>query len=179
MSLVIHRSDFQKLSQWQAFKRVPRSYLPMAWRDWLLDTGSLTQRLIKASGGDFKVELIAQGWMRPQRDEARILGLPLGQHALIREVALVCKGQIWVRARSVIPVQTLNGEERQLKSLGTKPLGSFLFSSRAMRRQALQLARFNDAVENTCYARRSVFLLHRKPLLVSEYFMPEILQHTD
>jgi len=98
--------------------------------------------------------------------------------ALVREVELCCFGQIWVRARSIIPETTLSGEERQLKHLGDKPLGAFLFKSRTMKRRALELASFQDENGEAFYARRSVFMLHGKPLLVSEYFLPELLKHT-
>ena len=109
----------------------------------------------------------------------------------MREVELVCCEEVWVRARSVIPVKTLTGEETQLKHLGNKPLGAFLFASRAMKRKNIELARFSNTGTSRLgssiddgdlasaahgYARRSVFLLHEKPLLVSEFFLPEMIR---
>lgn len=164
----------RQISPWRAWEKVPHSYLPREWQRWVLDRGSLTKRLQQASAGDFKVRLVSLGWCLPAVDEALVLGMPLRRHALIREVELICRGEVRVRARSVIPARTLSGEERQLKHLGQKPLGEFLFRSKSMRRRPLQLACFHDASNGIFYGRRSVFLLHGKPLLVSEYFMPSL-----
>ena len=114
--------------RWHTFRRVPSFYLPNEWRDWILDRGSLTQRLIHASNGHFSVRVIRQQWLRPNHDEALLLSCPISSKALIREVELLCNGQVWVVARSVIPNSTLRGKERQLKCLGSRSLGSFLFS---------------------------------------------------
>lgn len=166
----------QQLSPWRAYRSVPSSILPRAWRNWVLDRGSLTQRLIDVSGGQFRVRVTRLHWAMPAIDEARTLSIPFRQQALIREVELCVFGVPWVRAHSVIPVGTLRGEERQLQYLGEKPLGAFLFSSRAMKREALELARFSNEQDEICFARRSVFRLHNKPLLVSEMFLPEVLR---
>lgn len=168
----------QQISPWRTYRSVPSSRLPRTWRNWLLDRGSLTQRLIRVSNGDFNVQVTQLAWMLPAQNEALALGLGSRQKALIREVSLNVCGQTWVRAHSVIPFATLTGEERQLKYLGNKPLGAFLFSSKAMKREALALAVFKDDTGQECYARRSVFRLHNKPLLVSELFLPEVLGST-
>lgn len=171
--------------RWHAFRRVPSFYLPTEWRSWVLDRGSLTQRLIQASNGEFSVRVIRQQWLQPKRDEALLLGCPVTTHALIREVELLCHGKVWVVARSVIPVTTLQGEERQLKVLGNRSLGSFLFKSRAMKRGPLQITQASpeslametgERVDGALWGRRSLFFLHKKPLLVSELFLPAILE---
>lgn len=171
-------------NRWHAFRRVPSFYLPNEWRSWVLDRGSLTQRLIHASNGNFSVRVIRQQWLPPNRDEALLLDCPITSRALIREVELLCHGQVWVIARSVIPMTTLRGEERQLKSLGNRSLGSFLFKSKAMKRGPLQITQTSphrlameteSAADDSLWGRRSVFYLHNKPLLVSELFLPSIL----
>ena len=164
------------MTQWRTYRRVPAFVLPRQWHHWILDSGSLTKRLVALSGGEFKVDLLSLGWQRPQRDERRALGIPLGQRALIREVALRSRGEVVVKARSVIPVDTLKGKERQLKFLGEKPLGAFLFTSRCMQRSGIELGAMNWHDEHWIYGRRSVFLLHHKPLLVAELFMPALLE---
>lgn len=159
---------------WRPYRSVPVWVLPQAWRRWVLDKGSLTKRLIQASDGNFAVRVTFQGWDYPRCDEARVLGIPGRQKALIREVELLCYGEPWVRARSVIPGTTLTGPERQLRYLGNRPLGAFLFRSRTMRRKAIEVASLNVHGDEPMYGRRSVFLLHNKPLLVSELFLPAI-----
>lgn len=161
----------QPNGQW---RRVSKWLLPRSWRAWVVDSGSLTKRLIQASQGHFSVRPIREAWLYPRVDEARILQMPLRQKAWIREVELLCFGEVWVRARSVVPLQTLTGEERQLQHLGTRPLGAFLFAAPTMHREPMQIARI-DAGSLATFGRRSVFRLHGKPLLVSEVFQPAML----
>jgi chorismate--pyruvate lyase len=141
-----------------------------------LDAGSLTKRLIKASHGDFSVRVTFQGWGVASRDEMKVLKIPIRQKALIREVELVCFGEVWVTARSVIPNSTLSGAEKQLQFMGNRPLGAFLFKARTMHRQPLEISMpISKHLKGIC-GRRSVFLLHDKPLLVSELFMPCVFE---
>lgn len=165
--------DNRIIEQW---RDVASWMLPRHWRNWILDSGSLTRRLILASHGHFSVRPIREAWLYPRMDEARVLGMPLRQKAWIREVELLCFDQIWVRARSVVPLQTLTGEERQLLHLGTRPLGAYLFAAPTMHREPMRIARL-DLGPGTVpvFGRRSVFRLHGKPLLVSEVFQPAML----
>jgi chorismate--pyruvate lyase len=161
---------------WRRFRRVPESALPRDRRSWVLDAGSLTKRLIKASHGDFSVRVTFQGWGVASRDEMKVLKIPIRQKALIREVELVCFGEVWVTARSVIPNSTLSGAEKQLQFMGNRPLGAFLFKARTMHRQPLEISMpISKHLKGIC-GRRSVFLLHDKPLLVSELFMPCVFE---
>ncbi len=170
--------------RWHTFRRVPSFYLPHEWRDWVLDRGSLTQRLIHASNNHFSVNVIRQQWLQPNRDEAQLLGCSTKHLALIREVELRCHNETWVVARSVIPHATLTGAERQLKVLGNRSLGTFLFTSRSMKRGPLQITKTSpeslsmqvgQTMHEPLWGRRSLFLLHEKPLLVSELFLPAAL----
>lgn len=169
--------------RWTTFTRTPSFVLPPVWRHWVLDSGSLTQKLVALSQGRFRVRVVRQDWGRIGADEARLLGLKSGRWALIREVELYGNDCLWVTARSLIPARTLTGAERQLRYLGERPLGAFLFRSRAMHRDAMQIIRqphpFNCTGNPTPFqphwGRRSVFYLHGKPLLVSEFFAPALL----
>jgi len=142
----------------------------------VLDTGSLTKRLVKASNGEFSVRVTFQGWGYPSRDEMKVLNIPVRQKALIREVELLCFSDVWVTARSVIPNSTLSGAEKQLQFMGNRPLGAFLFKSRTMHRKPLEISMPISKHLKGIYGRRSVFLLHEKPLLVSELFLPCVFE---
>ena len=160
--------------RWRSYRRSPCLPLP---RGWLLDSGSLTARLLARSGGDFRVELVAQGWGHPNLSEARALKIDPRLQVLIREVRLLGCGQPWVHARSLIPATTLTGRHRKLAHLGDRPMGELLFSDPGMQRGAIETARiplYTSA--SRVWARRSVFLLDHKPLLVSEVFLPQLLQ---
>ncbi|EAR62518.1 chorismate--pyruvate lyase family protein [Neptuniibacter caesariensis] len=163
-------------TRWTSLRRPFEQAAPQAWRSWLTDAGSLTQRLVKLSKGNFRVEVIRQGWLRPTRSEAKALGMTERQFALVREVQLIGNDQPWVFARSIIPAQTLTGSQRQLRMLGNRSLGTLLFTDPTMRRGPLQISRLKTRDHHEVWARRSIFYLSDKPLLVSEVFLPELLK---
>lgn len=147
------------------------------YRSWLLDSGSLTARLRQLAKGDLRVEVVSQGWGRPNLSEARVLGIDPRQRVLVREVRLIGRGQAWVHARSLIPATTLTGKYRQLAHLGNRPLGELLFTDPDIQRGTIQTAPIPlYSPQQRCWARRSVFHLAGKPLLVSEVFLPALLQ---
>lgn len=160
--------------RWTGLRRVTRLHAPLCWQRWLTDRASLTQHLLNASDGKFRVEVVRQGWARPTRSEALTLGIPLRQLALIREVHLLGNDQVWVYARSIIPASTMTGRERQLSHVGNRSLGSILFSDPTMHRGPLQISRLRLSNQQTVWARRSKFFLSGKPLLVCEVFLPAL-----
>lgn len=152
---------------------------------WLFDRASLTARLVGLCGAGFRVDVIRQSSRRPRLDEARVLGMRLGRKALIREVLLCCEHDVWVFARTVIPLSTLTGPQRVYARLGSRPLGAMLFSDKTMRRGPVQVSTMMPAQlpvalaeEEIIWGRRSVFRVGGKPLLVSEYFLPQLLGRT-
>ncbi len=167
-----------------------RSFLrdaPVGLFAWLLDTGSLTQRLRRACAGRFRVHVLHQGWTHPSRDEARALRLRPDARAWTREVQLFCGEQPWVFARTLIPAKTLRGRGRRLTRLGAKPLGEVLFADPRVRRGPVEIARipagqrlhrraFTGFVEPPAplWGRRSVFWIDDGPLLVCEFFLPDL-----
>ncbi|MGB3620783.1 MAG: chorismate lyase [Ketobacter sp.] len=158
--------------------RVPPYQIPRSYRDWLLDPDSLTQRLIRESGGEFRVELLRQGHLSTTAQERDALALGLRTWPFLREVTLRCHDQPWVFARTVIPTATLMGPARALTHLGTKPLGAVLFNHPHVRRGPISVYRLNASRLSTVFAhqgllwgRQSLFYLYDKPLLVSEYFL--------
>ena len=175
---IIHQPDEPA---WQDYRHFNAVQLPHSTRAWLLDQGSLTQRLIKASGGQFKVQVLAQRWQRPLLSERALLDMPIREVAIIREVLLLCHGQPWVFARSVMPAQSLIGRLRRLRNFDDSSLGAMLFRDTSMRRQPFQLAHIDGDSQSipssvqqqkTLWGRRSRFELAGKPLMVSEIFLP-------
>lgn len=161
--------------------------IPIGLSAWLLDPGSLTQRLRCACAGTFRVRVLRQGWARPSRDEAAALRLRGSVWAWTREVQLLCDEQPWVFARTLIPPQTLKGRGRRLTRLGTKPLGAVLFADPRARRGTVEIARivtgqylhqrafagFSE-LPQVIWGRRSVFRIDHDPLLVMELFLPNL-----
>lgn len=167
---------------WHSYRRVPGAAVPRPLRSWLLDRGSLTERLIKASQGQFRVEVLHQHMALPHLSECHALGIPSRQRALVREVVLYGKNEPWVYARSIIPVTTLTGRLRSLTKLDNRPLGALLFNDVSMQRSQIEITCTNTDTlalpalpgnfRGKVWGRRSVFYLDQKPLLVSEMFLP-------
>ncbi len=148
---------------------------------------SLTSRLKRRCPNRFSLRLLDQRLDRPLPDERACLNLPVRRVAVIRQVQLLCDNTPFVFARSVIPLATLNGAQRQLAHLGTRPLADVLFASRSMHRGEMEFARLRadqqlhtqavaalDHHTGEIWGRRSLFSLKNKPLLVTEVFSPEL-----
>jgi 4-hydroxybenzoate polyprenyltransferase len=73
----------------------------------------------------------------PLQTETARLKLPSHRQLLLREVELLCDGDIWMYARTVIPSETLLGKYQQLKRLGSRPLGNLLFRDPFMLKKIL------------------------------------------
>jgi chorismate--pyruvate lyase len=157
---------------WRSYKRPMCHTIPRHWQAWLQDKGSLTQRLIQASDGHFSVRVVSNRWGIPSQSEAEALMIKPRQKAIIREVELLCHNQVWVCARSIIPHSTLRGRLRQFKNIGTQPLGALLFKHPNMIRGALEVTSLQQVNSHQQHwARRSVFYLDGKGILVTEVFM--------
>lgn len=173
---------FHREPAWRSYRRIPRDTITQGLRSWLLDHGSLTERLITASDGQFRVEVLNQRWELPRLSEANALGIPCRRLALVREVLLYGGDQPWVYARSILPMSTLTGRLHALRKLDNRPLGALLFNDPSMQRSPMEIACLTPnnttvpaALGNfttPMWGRRSVFRLDNKPLLVSEVFLP-------
>jgi len=166
---------------WQPQQQLQSRIQPTALKNWLLDRGSLTERLLEKSGGEFRVQVLRQQWGVARHDEAKLLGIKPRQAALIREVLLYGKGQPWVYARSILPAKSMDRCLRHLKRLGNKPLGAVLFSDPHMQRSQIEIALLHPkqlpiTIDDTAWGRRSVFFLKHQPLLVSEIFLPAFVK---
>jgi len=146
-------------------------------RYWLQVQGSFTQALKQQCRQHFQVEVCREGFMRPSEEEARTLKLANRQLAWIREVRLFGDQTPWVLARTVIPLDCLEGKGRQLRHLGNKPLGAFLFSSPEWRRGAIETGVCQPRhARQPLLARRSRFYRGQNALMVCEYLLPELYQ---
>ncbi len=173
-------------SNWQDYHHYTATRLPSTVRSWLLDRGSLTRRLVKTSNNQFKVNVLQQSWQRPRMSEAFLLGMPPRELAIIREVILLCVGEPWVFARSVIPARSVTGRLRRLRKFDDSPLGEMLFKDAGMRRKDFQIARIDGRSEqipaplhqdHQLWGRRCRFELANQPIMVSEIFLTSFRPH--
>ena len=192
-SLSIRSQLFIRLPRWQRAQArgLRRHGMSPEVESWLMEPGSLTQRLRKRVGAGFRVELLGQSWQKPGMDEAWQLGLKPGHRAIVREVALQDGSQPLVVARSIIPAQTLHGADRRLARLGNRPLGHILFADPRLQRLQLQWTQvdkrdwkhglFADQdAPATLWGRRSLYSLGPEhKLLVAEFFLPPLFPDSD
>ena len=172
---------------WRPVQRLRRSAVPEKYLSWLLDPASLTQRIISICNGTFRVQVISQVRSRPMLNEARALDMRSGAFAVVRQVCLLCNETPWVYARTIIPSETLTGRQRRLAHLRSRSLGALLFSDPSMQRGVVEVTRLSPCDKlfplvtqslrskpETVWGRRSLFRIGGKPLLVSEFFLPDI-----
>ncbi|MEW5942241.1 MAG: chorismate lyase [Pseudomonadota bacterium] len=158
------------------------------YRPWLLDRGSLTRRIQERCAA-FSVRKVRQRRARANVDETVLVGLRPTVRTGVREVYLYCGETPVVFAHSVLPEKSLRGAWGGLGRLGSKPLGAVLFDNPNVRRTPLQFRKVNphhnlyrracrelSSPPSTLWARRSVFSLHGRPILVTEVFLPGILE---
>lgn len=157
-------------------------------RPWLRDHGSLTLR-IQQRCERFTVRSVKSALARIASDESSLLGIAPHQLAWSREVFLCADDQPVVFAHSACAAKNLRGAWSAVRGLGSKPLGALLFSHHQVVRLPLHYRALNahhplyrlaasvlSDPPGRLWARRSLFYLHNAPLLVTEVFLPEILQ---
>lgn len=174
--------------QWQSPSEV-KNLSPLL-RDWLLNTGSLTERL-QALTTTFEVDLLGQEPVALDKSEYRLLASSRDQNWQVREVILkgaplAANGKNnsnkalhdWVFARSVLPTQLCLSK---WANLGNQPLGARIFNDDNFIRSEFEIGKLDHhpisqapfGPEQTCWARRSKFTIEQYELLVAEAFLPD------
>ena len=185
---IIHLVEIQQNCSQSRQHWLKKPILCGAYRNWLIDNGSLTARL-KARYTDFAVQPVLLKNAKSFTDESTLLSLKASQHGLIREVVLMGGHQPVVFAHSVLPHASLRGAWRGLGKLGNKPLGAALFANPKVKRTPLEYKklpphhpismRVAEHLQNSpkaLWARRSIFSLNCAKILVTEVFLEELLK---
>ena len=150
---------------------------------WLLDEMSLTKKL-QNQCETFSVDVKQQSHT-DAKNASLSSYFPLPEKVFVREVLLCCDGIESVFAQTEIPYRTLSDTQKNLTEIGSESLGKFLFQESTLRRGEIEIAEFpigsklhalcddlKQGCEHTLWARRSLFYIEDKPLLVSEIFLP-------
>lgn len=174
-------------SQFSGWHPEPLAMSPRS-RDWLQNRGSLT-RLIQQRCKNFRVEPVFQSLATACEDEVAILRLRHRELAHIREVYLYCGKIPVVFAHSVVARKNLRGAWYGMSKLGNKSLGTVLFTNPVIKRTPLRFKKLNlnhplfqracknmQITPDNLWARRSLFTLYGQPILVTEVFLPAILE---
>jgi chorismate--pyruvate lyase len=151
---------------------------------WLREPGSLTRRL-QACCAVFRVRLQHQGYQLPLRAEIAA-GMPANK-MMVREVVLHCDEQPVVFAHTVLNTARRGRLSLWLGRLGSRSLGSLLFSHPGFIRGRIEYCRLDardelyrraahiTALPATLWARRSLHQLGDQSVTVTEVFLPAIL----
>jgi len=167
------------------------SSAPPVLRDWLTTAGSLTARL-KAHSHAFRVQCLHQRTARCLADEAAAIGLQRPGRVWEREVLLRCDNTAAVFAHTVVPMTATASDWPLFGALGERSLGTTLFGDPLVRRGVLEFARLREghplaqraraalggeaAQPNILYARRCLYRRRRGTLLVTEVFLPSVME---
>lgn len=120
-------------------------------------------------------------------DETTLLKVSYAQRAYVREVILSCDQRVVVFAHSVLRQASLRGTWNGITRLGSRPLGEALFKNPRIQRKAFvfrklthrhplfrRIDRYQTQTTRVLWARRSVFSLNGRSLLVTEVFLHAI-----
>ena len=156
---------------------IPDPYL----KNWLLDTGSLTERL-QSHCRQFDLQLLGQDEVEVSEQEAWHLtkgDAKQNNRWQVREVILKGEGVPWVFARSLIPKSLC---EDDLADLGTKPLGQIIFNDHRFVREPFEISHLQNPTAllqhiqlgsaQQLWGRRSVFSYRHFRMSVAEVFLP-------
>jgi chorismate--pyruvate lyase len=172
----------RNLHQWQTVSELPAHQVPNEIAPWLVDHGSLTERLIALSDNRFELVVLNQCRQLPHESESAALGLASDEWALVRQVCLYGRGEPWVFARSTIPDSTLASRADLGDRLDNQPLGHWIFNAPDLTRYPLQATCLEPGTSwlpahlrgnRELWARRSIFALGEHPLLICEVFLPD------
>jgi len=180
-----------RLANWH--RHVIAVNAPEALRHWLAGGGSLTNKL-KAHSRAFRVQKLHQSPALCLADEAAAIGLHRPSRVIEREVLLRCDNTPVVFGHTVVPTSADAGDWPLFSALGERSLGSTLFGDPQVRRGELEFARLRAShplarraraaagLDTTglqdkqiLYARRCLYQRHNGLLLVTEVFLPQVL----
>ena len=187
---MIHRRRLR--SAWNRVDSGELHQAPRKWQSWLSDTGSLTQKIESVIGQKLEVLVLRDCRQNLNGDESRYFRFKI-KRCRIREVLLCANGMPLVIARSVIPSSSSSGSNHGVLRLGSKPLGAVLFAKTRMhskkkpireiagldKQSALWKKCFQQysSLPSVSWARRTLYQLKGRPLLVSEVFLPTLLSY--
>lgn len=164
-----------------------------ATRGWLTTPGSLTARLI-AHSRQFRVQKLRQKTNLCLADEAAAIGLAQPRRVWEREVLLRCDGEPVVYGHTVVPMSATAQDWPLFSALGERSLGTTLFHDPLVKRGQLEFARIRPGhpllarvqaalaregrsleSDTVYHARRCVYRRRQGLLLVTEVFLPAVL----
>ncbi|MFZ1389355.1 MAG: chorismate lyase [Thiolinea sp.] len=155
---------------------------------WLLAAGSLTQGLQQVCRAEFQVKVLKHEFMPAPEFICADLHMQPNESVLQRAVVLCDGDEPLVFASSLLPEAALTGRYQELRELGSRPLGHWIFSEPVLKRQSMLFAElpmsnalFKSLTMQTATSllgRKTLFVGADKPFLVSEFFLPALQSRT-
>ncbi|EKT53173.1 chorismate lyase [Providencia burhodogranariea] len=136
--------------------------------DWLHELGSMTKRLEQHCQCVTVIPCAQRYVTKEALSDDETQCLPVSEYYWLREVIMYGDNIPWLLGRTLIPQETLTGEDQKLIDIGAVPLGRYLFSHDNLTRDYIHIGQ-----QNSRWLRRSRLRLSNKPLLLTELFLPE------
>lgn len=159
---------------WSTRMRSARFLLTQSWRDWLLNTHSLSARLQASKAGEYRVEVLYEGYSKAFFSEQHWVKNS-NQIFWCREVCLYLGPTPVVYARTLIPSQTANPQLHAMRHLANKPLGEYLFSQPELKRGEISINACPDNELGLHFCRCSSFTLAKQKVFIAEGFCEALL----
>lgn len=161
--------------------------------NWLVLPNNLTET-IKKTGAEFSLTLLSQSFDNPYSEENDILAYYSvdASYSLIRRVFLNANNKNMVFSRVIVPEKTYLNYRDELSKLGNSSIGNtLLYIDNEIERKEFEykLVDCNDEVSQELKnlnhttikgfygARRSVFILKKGSILISEFFLDALPEY--
>lgn len=173
------------MRDWHPLSKTLLKKMPLALQPWLTKPYALSAHL-QSLNLNWQLEFLGSSEVMLSVDEQQRMGC--GASGWRREICHQVNDKALVYATVSMPTSTYRAHQKQLDALGEAPIGkTLLFNNRAVKREKLmyqevsrQDKSFAEAFlrlapqGNTLWARSSVFSWQGEPLLITEFFLPEM-----
>ena len=172
---------------WHPFNTVTTPDPAPHWMQaWLSVAGSLTAQLQALCQHDFKVHVLKHEFVPSSELMSKALGL-LPYHFVLQREVLLCDGDTpLVFASSILPEAALVDHYAELRELGARPLGHWIFAEPVLKRALMYYAELPSTLpffanipaeikaSPSFWGRQTLFTGTIYPLVVSEFFLPTL-----
>ena len=151
---------------------------------WVTDPHSLTERLEHLFGDPLLFHLDANNWQQADDSEMQALNIE-NEPTWVRSISFSIKQQPLILARTIMPQSSC--QNPALNPRFDQPIGKILFKEPSLIRHPFEYQAFDSQdsylklwdysfdTNNPTLARRSVVIFQKLPLLITELFMPALL----
>lgn len=176
---------------WLPLERIER-FAPPGLRSWLAEPGLLTARIRALCGDRMRFRMLGPLRLARLSEELQARLDLADRRCRLREIEFRCDAERIVFAQTVLPESTVAAYP-WLRELGDSPIGESLRrADTALEREPLEYAALPprhalaiaasdaspDAQQVDLWARRALYRLGGRPILVQEVFLPALLNTT-